>query len=665
MNSQVENQAGRATLESWKEIAAYLQRDAKTARKWEKEEGLPIHRHAHNIRSSVYAYRDEIDRWRATRRVIAEPVARPLWKIPAFAVTIFLCLVMVGNGVRPQIVEADQGQTRTLICSGADCDGQYIAPDGKSLLAYINGGATIRDLGTNKVRTLAEAIPGTRICCNDFSPDGSRVVYSRTPVGPDTKEKTAATEVIVSNVDGTKPRTVFRGGKSLAWSPDGRRILVGQSEQRFLTNLLWVDIASGAVQPLPAAHLYIFDAKVSRDGKYVAFGGAKEADHRAVNGVYIREIDGSGEALVSSSPAYQEPIEWTPDGKYLLFGESGAFSSLWAAPVVNGRVQAAVDTNVRFDGWGFLGLTRSGAIYYQTLSRGSDIYTAFMDPASGRVTSSPIPVPLKRSGGNVLPRWAPDSRRLAYYWADPRTSGSYTVRELSVYSFETGQVEQASALAKPATGGICWSRDGASILYNSAEDPSQLRPAAYHVSTTQITQLSSSAKPLLLRSCSGDLVAGFDTTGIKVRSLTTGSEKEIYRFGPNPGTVLPVLSHDGRSVAFITAGAGVSTLHVVSSDGGPVRDLASTNAPSEIQTLWGTAWSPDDRFLYFARRPDSKSPYELLRVPAAGGTAESVGLKVEDIRDLDIAPDGTRIAFSIGAVNRPEIWSIKGFLPAK
>jgi len=34
-----------ARLESWKEIGAYLQRNAVTARRWEKEEGLPVHRH--------------------------------------------------------------------------------------------------------------------------------------------------------------------------------------------------------------------------------------------------------------------------------------------------------------------------------------------------------------------------------------------------------------------------------------------------------------------------------------------------------------------------------------------------------------------------------------------------------------------------------------------
>jgi len=48
-------------LESWKEIEAYLKRDFRTLRRWEKEEGLPIHRHSHKSRSSVYAYPSEID----------------------------------------------------------------------------------------------------------------------------------------------------------------------------------------------------------------------------------------------------------------------------------------------------------------------------------------------------------------------------------------------------------------------------------------------------------------------------------------------------------------------------------------------------------------------------------------------------------------------------
>ena len=46
-------------LESWKEIAAYLNRDARTVRRWEQSEGLPVHRLRHLSRSSVYAYPSE------------------------------------------------------------------------------------------------------------------------------------------------------------------------------------------------------------------------------------------------------------------------------------------------------------------------------------------------------------------------------------------------------------------------------------------------------------------------------------------------------------------------------------------------------------------------------------------------------------------------------
>jgi DNA-binding transcriptional regulator YiaG len=35
-------------LDSWKEIAAYLNRDVTTVQRWEKREGMPVHRHLHD-----------------------------------------------------------------------------------------------------------------------------------------------------------------------------------------------------------------------------------------------------------------------------------------------------------------------------------------------------------------------------------------------------------------------------------------------------------------------------------------------------------------------------------------------------------------------------------------------------------------------------------------
>ena len=55
-------------LESWKEIAAYLNRTIRTVQRWEREQGLPIHRLHHNRLGSVYAYVHELDQWWEQRR---------------------------------------------------------------------------------------------------------------------------------------------------------------------------------------------------------------------------------------------------------------------------------------------------------------------------------------------------------------------------------------------------------------------------------------------------------------------------------------------------------------------------------------------------------------------------------------------------------------------
>jgi predicted ATPase len=66
----------RRRLDSWKEIAAYLRRDVKTARRWEQREGLPVYRHHHGALGSVYAFVDEIEAWRVGRRAAATATAR-------------------------------------------------------------------------------------------------------------------------------------------------------------------------------------------------------------------------------------------------------------------------------------------------------------------------------------------------------------------------------------------------------------------------------------------------------------------------------------------------------------------------------------------------------------------------------------------------------------
>jgi len=58
-------------LDSWKEIAAYLNRDVTTVQRWEKREGMPVHRHLHDRMGSVYAFRADLDKWARSRNLRA------------------------------------------------------------------------------------------------------------------------------------------------------------------------------------------------------------------------------------------------------------------------------------------------------------------------------------------------------------------------------------------------------------------------------------------------------------------------------------------------------------------------------------------------------------------------------------------------------------------
>jgi len=87
-----ERNTPQRTLESWKQIAAFLDRSERTVRRWEAREGLPVHRQGHYKHDTVFAYRHEIEAWtrRRTRfagKDIAEtrPVADDLFQIGASA----------------------------------------------------------------------------------------------------------------------------------------------------------------------------------------------------------------------------------------------------------------------------------------------------------------------------------------------------------------------------------------------------------------------------------------------------------------------------------------------------------------------------------------------------------------------------------------------------
>ena len=62
-----ERNTPQKTLESWKQIAAYLDRSERTVRRWEANEGLPVHRREHEKQDTVFAFKHEIEAWSRSR----------------------------------------------------------------------------------------------------------------------------------------------------------------------------------------------------------------------------------------------------------------------------------------------------------------------------------------------------------------------------------------------------------------------------------------------------------------------------------------------------------------------------------------------------------------------------------------------------------------------
>lgn len=79
-----ERNSPQKTLESWKQIAAYLDRSERTVRRWEATEGLPVHRREHEKQDTVFAFRHEIEAWSRLRTRCPAPFsADELDNVPA------------------------------------------------------------------------------------------------------------------------------------------------------------------------------------------------------------------------------------------------------------------------------------------------------------------------------------------------------------------------------------------------------------------------------------------------------------------------------------------------------------------------------------------------------------------------------------------------------
>ena len=231
-------------LDSWKEIAAHMRRDVKTVQRWEKREGMPVHRHVHDRLGSVYAFRSELDTWSQNRRLsnrdggpsAQAPVAvrsrarRLLWI--GGGATILVALAVAGAPLWPadEVPNLLNARFQPITDFPGIEQAAAISPDGK-LAAFLSDrdGAMdvwVTQVGTGEFHNLtkgsARDIVNPSIRTLGFSADSTLVTFWARRLDSAQQSEISVWAVPVL---GGAPRLYLDGVAEFDWSDDGARLV--------------------------------------------------------------------------------------------------------------------------------------------------------------------------------------------------------------------------------------------------------------------------------------------------------------------------------------------------------------------------------------------------------------------------------------------------------
>jgi len=255
-------------LDSWKEIAAYLNRDVTTVQRWEKREGMPVYRHQHDRMGSVYAFRSELDAWSLSRNPAGQeneksassletptPSARTeiassrtRWK-PIMGLTLAVAVLAIGAvfwllkteylwrspiaNARFQTVTDFDGVAEAAAVSR---DGQFVAflsDRDRQMDVWVTqiGSGQLHNLTRGSVQELVN--PSVRTL--GFSPDGSLVTFWVR------KQGSSGGDISIWAVPtlGGQPKPYLEGVAEFDWSHDGSRLAYhtpGPGDPLFVTD---------------------------------------------------------------------------------------------------------------------------------------------------------------------------------------------------------------------------------------------------------------------------------------------------------------------------------------------------------------------------------------------------------------------------------------------
>lgn len=319
------NEVVEDKLDSWKEIADYLGRNVRTAIRWEKDRGLPVHRIPGGQRHAVYAYRHEIDAWlklgaggkdgtpvvledrRPSIETFPSPLAPRISGVLTTEITDELALAPAAQAPgrrRPSVVH-----NRTVLW--------FIA------CAMIGVGIAAYAYHSLAVQSRMQITAVLQLTSDGRIKEGLVVGDEDVFFGEYRDGQTVLAYVPRTGGPIRTIPTPFSAAIPESISPDGSKLLVLDRSGEEHEHALWI-VPIFAGTPYRVGHVLCHSAVWSPDGKEIAFAFG--------HGIYVTSDKGKNVTLLEEFVTIPDLLHFTRDGSAIRFelrDLSAWSSSIW------------------------------------------------------------------------------------------------------------------------------------------------------------------------------------------------------------------------------------------------------------------------------------------------------------------------------------------------